>query len=200
MDEVQERFIDTSFPNLIQETSQNAPVEAVTDLPGAHIPLLPPPPPYGYRVEGAGTTEADGLYVRDGEYCGAPLFKKGRLWLFRYRMHNSGQIFWFLAHEEAMRARDVGHTLPAGTDSQLYCARSNKLLPPLGRRGRSGWAVARDGAAPAPRLTAVEVETGQFTSTAGTAPAASVKASQLSGAHIQSRNPSSPRRLARRCR
>ena len=32
--------------------------------------------PYGYRVEGAGSAEADGLYVRDGEYGGAPLFKK----------------------------------------------------------------------------------------------------------------------------
>ena len=34
-------------------------------------------PPYGYRVEGAGSAEVDGLYVRDGEYGGAPLFKKG---------------------------------------------------------------------------------------------------------------------------
>ena len=32
--------------------------------------------PHGYRVEGAGSAEADGLYVRDGEYGGAPLFKK----------------------------------------------------------------------------------------------------------------------------
>ena len=36
----------------------------------------PYPTPYGYRVEGAGSAEADGLYVRDGEYGGAPLFKK----------------------------------------------------------------------------------------------------------------------------
>ena len=36
----------------------------------------PYPNPYGYRVEGAGSAEADGLYVRDGEYGGAPLFKK----------------------------------------------------------------------------------------------------------------------------
>ena len=44
--------------------------------------------PHGYRVEGAGSAEADGLYVREGEYAGAPLFKKGRLWLLRYRLRS----------------------------------------------------------------------------------------------------------------
>ena len=46
-------------------------------------------------------------------------------------------------------------------------------------------------------LDDVHVATGH--TAPGTAPVASVKASQLSGAHIQSRNASSPRRLARRC-
>ena len=56
--------------------------------------------PHGYRVEGAGSAEANGLYVREGEYAGAPLFKKGRLWLLRYRLRSSGALCWFIAHEE----------------------------------------------------------------------------------------------------
>ena len=145
MDEVQERFIDTSFPNLIQETSQNAPVEAVTDLPGAHIPLLPPPPPYGYRVEGAGTTEADGLYVRDGEYCGAPLFKKGRLWLLRYRLQ-SGNLWWYIADKDNLDKDD-------GDLYRIKCvAPEDEDLPPAG----SKWLKAKDGALPAPTFTLVQ--------------------------------------------
>ena len=62
-------------------------------------------PPYGYRVEGAGSAEADGLYVREGEYAGAPLFKKGRLWLLRYRLR-SGNAWWYIADRDNLDKDD----------------------------------------------------------------------------------------------
>ena len=37
--------------------------------------------PHGYLVSGAGRTECNGFYARDGEYGGYPLFKNGQWWL-----------------------------------------------------------------------------------------------------------------------
>jgi hypothetical protein len=44
--------------------------------------------PEGYLVSGAGSSEVNGYYERDGEYGGAPLFKFGQFWLLRYTMRS----------------------------------------------------------------------------------------------------------------
>ena len=43
-------------------------------------------PPESYTVSGAGIRRVNGEYVRDGTFQGAHLYKKGRLWLVRFRM------------------------------------------------------------------------------------------------------------------
>jgi len=113
--------------------------------------------PHGYRVEGAGSAEVDGLYVRDGEYGGAPLFKKGRLWLLRYRVPSSGlgradgrtaHLWWYIADKDSLHADDG--------DLYMYrirCAEpGDEGLPPT----RANWSLAKDGRSPAPRVAAVE--------------------------------------------
>jgi hypothetical protein len=115
--------------------------------------------PHGYRVEGAGSAEVDGLYVRDGEYGGAPLFKKGRLWLLRYRVPSSGlgradgrtaHLWWYIADKDSLHADDG--------DLYMYrirCAEpGDEGLPPT----RANWSLAKDGRSPAPRVAAVESE------------------------------------------
>ena len=45
-----------------------------------------PPTVIAVHVSGAGAEGADGEYCLDGEYHGAPLYKKGQLWMLRYRL------------------------------------------------------------------------------------------------------------------
>ena len=78
---------------------------ALAVSPSAEAYGAPAAPPYGYRVEGAGSAEANGLYVREGEYAGAPLFKKGRLWLLRYRLR-SGNAWWYIADRDNLDKDD----------------------------------------------------------------------------------------------
>ena len=105
-------------------------------------------PPYGYRVEGAGSAEVDGLYVRDGEYGGAPLFKKGRLWLLRYRIPSSGNLWWYIADKDSLDKDD-------GDMYRIRCAEPrDEGLPPT----RANWLRAKDGRNPAPRVVLVASE------------------------------------------
>ena len=76
-------------------------------------------------VEGAGVPDANGLYVRDGEYEGAPLFKKGQWWLLRYFLPRSGNHWWYIADKDQL-SRD---------DGDLYRIKSEEQTPPL-----TGWA------------------------------------------------------------
>ena len=103
-----------------------------------------PPPPASIVVRGAGTPAANGVYTHTpGEtFGGCPLFKKGALWLLRYRMPNTGNTFWYIADKNNLH-NDAG---------DLYRCRSTDPLPPV-----DGWSLAIDGAAPPPMLELVYV-------------------------------------------
>lgn len=101
---------------------------------------LPADGPWGYRVSGAGTPEANGFYRREGEYKGMALFAKGRLWLLRYALR-SGDTWWYIADSEQLES----------DDGDLYRVRCSDNLPPM-----HGWAKAKDGRLPAPRLTRIQ--------------------------------------------
>ena len=86
----------------------------------------------------SGSPEVDGLYVRDGEYDGVPLFKKGQLWLLRYRMRSSGDTWWYIADKDQL---DVD-------DGDYYRVKDDGNEPPV-----LGWTKAKDGVEPLPTLT-----------------------------------------------
>ena len=87
--------------------------------------------PYGYRVDGAGSAEVDGLYVRDGEYGGAPLFKKGRLWLLRYRIPSSGNLWWYIADND-LSPKPISSPNPISNPNETQClSLTLTLSPPL---------------------------------------------------------------------
>ena len=94
------------------------------------------------RVSGAGVPSCNGLYLRDGDYAAAPLFKHvgGRWWMLRYSMP-SGNMYWYIADKNQLD-HDVG---------DLYRIKSRGPLPPCDLP----WGLARDGVAPAPSLSAV---------------------------------------------
>ena len=121
-----------------QETESNFEGE---DIPGAFL------------ASGAGIPQANGLYVREGTYSGAPLFKNGQLWLLRYTIGSTK--FWYIADKDLL----------AVDDGDLYRVKCPHGLPSL-----SGWGLAKDGLGPAPRLqsvTDVEGPTGFFVQGAG---------------------------------
>ena len=62
--------------------------------------------PVAVEVSGAGLELVCGTYARDGSYGGAPLFKKGQVWLLRYRMPASGHHFWYLADKDNLTTDD----------------------------------------------------------------------------------------------
>ena len=99
--------------------------------------------PFGYRVSGAGTQEVNGLYTHSGEYQGMPLFTNGQWWLLRYTMP-SGSTWWYIADKDGLDS----------DDGDMYRVRSASDCPPL-----DGWAKAKDGRLPAPRLLQVEDDT-----------------------------------------
>ena len=89
-----------------------------------------------YYATGAAVPEANGHFVRDGTYQGAPLFKNGQLWLLRVRLP-SGCDWWYIADKDKL---DVN-------DGDLYRVKSSARWPPT-----TGWGLAKDGVAPAPTL------------------------------------------------
>ena len=93
-------------------------------------------------VRGAGTPAADGTYTHTAgdAFEGCALFKKGALWLLRYRMPNTGNTFWYIADKDNLH-NDAG---------DLYRCRSTEPLPPT-----DGWTLAIDGVAPPPTLELV---------------------------------------------
>lgn len=97
-------------------------------------------PPESYTVSGAGIRRVNGEYVRDGTFQGAHLYKKGRLWLVRFRMtsHPGQADVWFVADSRRLTS-DRG---------DFYRARCGARLPPT-----EGWDLAWDGREPAPKLT-----------------------------------------------
>ena len=96
--------------------------------------------PAGYFVHGAGCAAADGAYVRDGSYSSCPLYKQvdeGPFWLLRYSMPK-GSHYWYVAHKDRLDSND----------GDLYRVKSSAGTPPA-----DGWALAKDGIAPAPSLS-----------------------------------------------
>eukprot|EP00962_Isochrysis_galbana_P049514 scaffold20999_cov96-Isochrysis_galbana.AAC.1 len=91
----------------------------------------------GFLVQGAGSQEANGTYLREGQYGGAPLYKKGQWWLLRYSL-GSGARFWYIADKDRLNV-DAG---------DLYRVRCDADQPPLG-----GWDKACDGFFPPPTLS-----------------------------------------------
>ena len=85
-------------------------------------------------VSGAGTPAANGVYRRDGEYQGAPLFKKGQWYLLRYKIRDSS--WWYIADKDRLSV----------DDGDLYRVRSNADEPPLS----VPWQLAKDGRNPVP--------------------------------------------------
>ena len=85
-------------------------------------------------VSGAGTPAANGVYRRDGEYQGAPLFKKGQWYLLRYKIRDSS--WWYIADKDRLSV----------DDGDLYRVRSNADEPPLD----APWQLAKDGRNPVP--------------------------------------------------
>jgi hypothetical protein len=96
----------------------------------------------GFLVQGAGSQEANGTYFRDGEYSGAPLYKKDPWWLLRYTLP-SGNRFWYIADKNRLDV-DAG---------DLYRVRSDGDQPPL-----AGWGTACAGCFPPPTLARLEEE------------------------------------------
>jgi len=94
----------------------------------------------GYLVAGAGSSKANGSYLRDGLYEGVPLFKNGNWWLLRYTL-GEGNVFWYIADKDQLE-HDAG---------DLYRVKCDDDEPPLG-----GWLKAVDGVLPAPTLSRLE--------------------------------------------
>ena len=72
-------------------------------------------------MSGAGVPSCNGLYLRDGDYAAAPLFKHvgGRWWMLRYSMP-SRNMYWYIADKNQLD-HDVG---------DLYRIKSRGPLPP----------------------------------------------------------------------
>ena len=93
-------------------------------------------------MEGAGSRVANGLYRREGQYNGAPVFKKGGWWVVRYTLP-SGGVYWYICDGAQL---DVD-------DGDLYRVRDSGLLPPEAPPAR--WNLAKDGQLPVPTIRLV---------------------------------------------
>ena len=123
------------------------------------------PVPSAIVVRHAGTGFVNGLYVRDGYYCEAPLYKCGQIWLLRYRLP-SGAHFWYLADKDRL---DVD-------DGDYYRIRSEAKLPPTD--AADTWIIAKDGTRPAPSFEQLFDEASPAV---GVAVDAAVNAADLNG-------------------
>ena len=153
-------FAEISVFRLHCTRGTRKPAGAAPGVPALRRQSTPPmQTPTIVFVKGAGYRVANGAYTRDGEYGGAPLFKKGRLWLLRYRVPSSGlgradgrtaHLWWYIADKDSLHADDG--------DLYMYrirCAEpGDEGLPPT----RANWSLAKDGRSPAPRVAAVESE------------------------------------------
>ena len=93
----------------------------------------------GFTVSGAGSSEVNGFYERDGEYGGAPLYKNGQWWLLRYVM-KSGSAWWYIADKDSLDSND----------GDMYRVKHEGMVPPTDVE----WMKAKDGVVPAPTLIA----------------------------------------------
>ena len=87
------------------------------------------------RVSGAGSSAANGLYTKDGEYRGAPKYvhEDGQLWMLRYTLR-SGAKFWYMRTRTPRRRprRPVPHSLRRrrAADHRRVEQRSRRQSPP----------------------------------------------------------------------
>jgi hypothetical protein len=89
-----------------------------------------------YTVTGSGS-RVDGVYVRDGKYDGAPLFKNGQNWLVRY----GG--YWYIGDKDKLDEDDG--------DYYRFDNPHDDALP-----SNVGWEVAESGREPVPNIQMVE--------------------------------------------
>ena len=97
------------------EAAHNA--ESV-DLPGA------------YFVRGAGLPEANGWYARDGTYSGAPVYKRGLLWLYRHTCQCdtcNGARSWYISDRRVLPSDAHGDFYKAPARD---CCEADAMLPP----------------------------------------------------------------------
>ena len=99
-----------------------------------------------YVVFGAGSAEVNGLYVRDGEHGGSPLFKNDKWWLMHYTVPG-GKRFWYIADKDNVDV-DAG---------DMYCVPSDAAEPPT----HSAWLKAPDGILPVPTLLKAQTRSDQ---------------------------------------
>jgi hypothetical protein len=122
--------------------------------------------PSAVVVSSAGVDECNGIYLHDGNYGAAPLFKNGEWWMLKYRMPN-GAHQWYIANK---------HLLDSD-DGDLYAVHTESALPPCDKR----WRLAKDGVAPPPRLAYVWTRSSPASSSAtATATAAATAAAATS--------------------
>ena len=122
--------------------------------------------PTAIQVSGAGSTEANGRFVRDGDYGGCPRYVLNNLWILRSALARayhaerglappsqygrytmpSGVFFWYITDKNRLD-RD---------DGDLYRVRSDAQTPPCD----VAWDRAQDGRTPCPSFEAsfAEVE------------------------------------------
>jgi len=91
-------------------------------------------------VEGAGLTQANGRFTRNGTHGGAPKYTNGSLSIYRDR----GNWFrWMIGESETMHENR----------GDLYRSETSSDYPPL---SASNWQVDEDGKEPAPTITALD--------------------------------------------
>lgn len=93
-----------SKPAIQTQRDQLSPSTAATSV--GDVPAV-------YYASGAALPEANGCFVRDGDYQGAPLFKNRQYWLLRY-MLPSGNTWWYIADKDQLD-RDDGDLCAAAT-------------------------------------------------------------------------------------
>lgn len=83
-----------------------------------------------YHVSGAGIVEANGVYVRDGEHDGVPMYTRGQLVLMRCQLTHK---WWYISHRRDMSSPEGG----------FYRCASLAPLPPSLRTHRPSRSRAR---------------------------------------------------------
>ena len=95
--------------------------------------------PGAYVVEGAGTTQANGTYIRQGTYDGAPMYVNGALCITRTR---GNSYKWMIGAKDQLDEEE----------GDMYISQTSSEYPPT---SSSSWELEMDGAHPPPRTRAL---------------------------------------------
>ena len=96
------------------------------------------------RVSGAGSSAANGLYTKDGEYRGAPKYvhEDGQLWMLRYSLR-SGAKFWYIADKDRSTSTPATCTAFAPTPTSCRPPARSTATTARALRRRSSTMTAR---------------------------------------------------------